>query len=58
MHQDFPEIGRRAIALLLNQAHRREVLEVEEIVPRLIVRGSSAEASGRRPRYASVTGSA
>ena len=58
MHQDFHEIGRRAVALLLNQAHGREVLEVEEIVPRLIVRGSSAEASGRRPRYASVTGSA
>ena len=58
MHQDFHEIGRRAVALLLNQAHGREVLEVEEIVPRLIVRALSAEASGRLPRYAKVTGSA
>ncbi|WP_179552146.1 LacI family DNA-binding transcriptional regulator [Agromyces hippuratus] len=49
VHQDFREVGRRAVALLLNQVHGREVLEVEEIVPRLVVRGSSAKASGRRP---------
>ncbi len=46
--QDFREIGRRAVALLLNQANGDQ-LEIEEIVPRLVVRGSTAEAS-TRPR--------
>ena len=45
VHQDFREIGRRAVALLLNQTVGELVLEVDEIVPRLVVRDSTAVAS-------------
>lgn len=49
VHQDFREIGRRAVALLLNEVHGHEMLGVEDVVPRLVVRGSTAAASARRP---------
>ncbi|MCD5348237.1 LacI family DNA-binding transcriptional regulator [Agromyces sp. H3Y2-19a] len=44
VYQDYRETGRRAVALLLNQVHGERVLEVEQVVPRLVVRGSTAEA--------------
>ncbi|MCD1570847.1 LacI family DNA-binding transcriptional regulator [Agromyces mediolanus] len=47
VYQDFHEIGRRAVALLLNQVHGAERIEVEDIVPRLVVRGSTAPVAVR-----------
>ncbi len=47
VHQDFREIGRRAVALLLGQVRGEHRIEVDEIVPRLVVRGSTGPARVR-----------
>ncbi|KQX05505.1 MULTISPECIES: LacI family DNA-binding transcriptional regulator [unclassified Leifsonia] len=41
VHQEFREVGRRAVALLLSELQGEPASESEEIVPALVVRGSS-----------------
>ncbi|UNX54446.1 LacI family transcriptional regulator [Georgenia sp. TF02-10] len=47
MHQDFREVGRRAVALLLAATRGDPQLDPEPIVPELVVRDSTGPASGR-----------
>ncbi|WP_028279386.1 LacI family DNA-binding transcriptional regulator [Arthrobacter sp. H5] len=43
--QDFPELGRACVALLLAQLDGREQISQKTVVPELIVRGSTAPVS-------------
>jgi len=51
IHQDFRQVGRRAVALLLRAARHESAGEPEPIVPELVVRDSSGVAPVASPRY-------
>ena len=46
IRQDFGEIGRRAVAVLLGEVSGRQVAEHAQILPELVVRGSTGRAPG------------
>jgi len=50
IRQDFGEIGRRAFEVLLSELRGEEVAERSQILPHLIVRGSTGRAPGTSAR--------
>jgi len=51
IRQDFGEIGRRAVEVLLGEVSGEEVAERAQILPELVVRGSTGRAPGASGRY-------
>ncbi|KQO96902.1 LacI family DNA-binding transcriptional regulator [Leifsonia sp. Leaf264] len=51
VHQEFREVGRRAVALLLGELRGEPVTSSEEIVPSLVVRGSSGPVHAALVHY-------